>query len=120
MRKWLPVIFWCFLIFLGSSIPSVQVSGKPLVNIIVHKSAHLFEYAVLGILVFRATKSYWWAFVFCTFYGLTDEAHQLLVPGRSGRLRDVFVDIIGCSLGLFIVWKYLPRLPKKLRNWLLI
>ena len=44
-------------------------------------------------------------------YAATDEFHQLFVPGRAGKLTDVFIDSLGCSLGIIfyhILQKYLP------------
>ena len=34
-------------------------------------------------------------------YSITDEFHQLLVPGRTGRVADVLVDFLGICLGSF-------------------
>jgi VanZ family protein len=33
-------------------------------------------------------------------YAVSDEIHQALVPGRSGRADDVIVDIAGAALGV--------------------
>ena len=40
------------------------------------------------------------AFSFTTLYAISDEVHQLLVPGRSGRVVDVFIDMQGVLLGM--------------------
>jgi VanZ family protein len=37
-------------------------------------------------------------------YGLTDEWHQLHVPGRDGSLQDVAFDFAGASLAGAVLW----------------
>ena len=39
-------------------------------------------------------------------YASTDEIHQLFVPGRSGMVRDVFIDSIGGIIGVGITFIY--------------
>lgn len=78
----------------------------------VRKSAHFFEYMILGILVFLFLKEwnisfkklFWISLGFCIFYACTDEIHQLFVEGRTARLFDVFVDSMGASLGIGILY----------------
>lgn len=36
-------------------------------------------------------------------YAITDEIHQLYVPGRSGKWQDVLIDSIGIFLGIFVL-----------------
>lgn len=74
----------------------------------VRKSAHFLVYFVLGILSFFAfnknrqnmIRS---AFVFCILYAISDELHQLFVPGRSGQIQDVILDSIGALLGILLL-----------------
>ncbi|MFH1781684.1 MAG: VanZ family protein, partial [Patescibacteria group bacterium] len=54
------------------------------------------------------------ALIFVLLYGISDEIHQFLVPGRESRIRDVFIDLLGGGIGLWTV-KYLPlTIQKKL------
>ncbi|MDP2874059.1 MAG: tRNA (adenosine(37)-N6)-threonylcarbamoyltransferase complex ATPase subunit type 1 TsaE [bacterium] len=98
-RRW-PLVVWCGLIFLGSSLPSARVSADGLVDFLAHKIIHLIEYGVLGLLARRAFGSWPKALVFCFIYGASDEFHQLFVPGRQGKVRDVVVDAIGAAIGI--------------------
>ena len=76
----------------------------------VRKSAHLIEYLCLGILVINVLKDYhkiniWMVLiciVFCMLYALSDEIHQIYVPGRSCELRDIFIDTSGSIIGIII------------------
>ena len=73
------------------------------------KALHFVEYGVLGWLSARAAASSWprasaWrTFVFAVFvstlWGLSDEIHQALVPGRSSELGDVLADFLGSVAG---------------------
>lgn len=84
---------------------------------LVRKCAHLSEYAVLAMLVWRArrrhlritTHSWPWpaaaeALWFAVLYAATDELHQTFVPSREGCLRDVCIDSSGAVAGLFLLW----------------
>lgn len=35
-------------------------------------------------------------------YGITDEIHQLFVPGRSGQVKDVIIDGAGSIVGILV------------------
>jgi VanZ family protein len=73
------------------------------------KAIHFAEYAVLGWLCLHAARASWprapaWrTFAFAVFvstlWGLSDEIHQALVPGRSSELADVLADFIGSVAG---------------------
>lgn len=82
---------------------------------IVRKSAHLIEYAILGALTLRALMpvgvqrvpraTVARTLAYCAAYALLDEAHQALVPSRTGSGVDVLVDVVGATTGtLLIVW----------------
>ena len=87
---------------------------------VIRKSAHIFEYFVLGVLVSGSLysnkpnkKSVSTAFVLCVLYRASDEIHQLFVPGRSGMVRDVFIDSIGIALGVFIYRVIISTISKR-------
>ncbi len=87
---------------------------------IVRKLAHFSIFFLLGctlsigmqtfldIYIFKRTLI---AFLLGVFYAITDEIHQIFVPGRSCELRDVLIDSSGVLLGciiilvLFELWK---------------
>lgn len=98
-HRFLPVAIWSLLIFLGSSVPGAVVSPNETVNFLAHKAAHLFEYAVLAILSYRASRSFTLAFVYPLLFAATDEFHQSFVPGRSARIQDWLIDALAISIG---------------------
>ncbi len=119
MKKYVPLAVWSILMFIGSSVPSAHISQNTVVDFVAHKSVHIFEYAVLFTLSYKAfNKNALIAFLYVLIYASTDELHQTLIPGRTGRVRDVFVDVIGGGMGYLIIWKFIQRVPPKLRNFL--
>ena len=78
------------------------------VDRIIRKIAHAIEFLVLAVLLCSAlsehnlsiNKVLLISFIICLIYSASDEAHQLLVSGRSGEIRDIIIDNIGTLLGL--------------------
>ena len=125
VKYWLPVILWAVVIFSFSAKPTTRTSEIYWQDFIVKKSAHVFEYGILTILLFRALKkggiekkeAVVYSVILAVLYALSDEFHQSFTPGREPTLRDVFFDTAGSFLAVYIIWRYLPKAPKKLRNW---
>lgn len=40
--------------------------------------------------------------LFCLVYAISDETHQLFVEGRSGNIKDVFIDFGGSIAGILV------------------
>ena len=104
MRKfklWGPVVVWAAVIFAFSSIPSLS-SGLGTWDEVLRKGAHITEYAVLGMLLFRALGRIAPALVLGIVYAATDEVHQHFVSGRHSSPFDVAFDAWGITLGLLV------------------
>jgi VanZ family protein len=135
LQRWLPVIVWAGFIswfstdafsarstnsyidpvirfFFGELTPA----GFRLAHSIVRKSAHVTEYAILGALICRAMTEpgarisrgvVLRAMLCCAAYALLDEAHQTLVPSRTGSGVDVLIDSTGATVGIltFTRWR---------------
>jgi len=100
-----------------------QLAFAQKVDFPIRKSAHAMEYALLGFLITGSfitnakerkkqgnkvqehKKLYLAAWIGSAFYAMTDEFHQLFVPGRSGRVADVLLDSTGAAVGvcLFLI-----------------
>jgi VanZ family protein len=101
--RWLAVLVWAGVIFAFSSIPSLN-SGLGTWDTVLRKCAHMTEYAILAVLLMRATASYLWAFPLAVAYAASDEFHQTFVRGRHGSPIDVGIDAVGALIGL-AVWR---------------
>ena len=122
VRYWLPMIGWMAVIFFLSGRSSVQVADEPLLNFIFFKTLHVIEYSILYILTLRALRQSMHfkervsmlvvAFFIVVLYAVTDEIHQLFVPTREGRFRDVIIDATGANLSWLLIEKLLPGAPK--------
>lgn len=104
LRVWGPAAAWAAVLFLLSAWPNPGLdapSWLPLPD----KFAHVGLYAVLG-----AALGHGWAWsptgvghalllVIGAVYGVTDEWHQLYVPGRFPDVADWFADVTGLLIG---------------------
>lgn len=97
----------------------VKVNIIEELQFIVRKSAHFIGYMILGILASglilqyeNINKKYPLAFLICVIYAISDEIHQLFVPGRAGQVRDVLIDSAGSFLGIIIVMAFEKLLIK--------
>ncbi len=106
IKKWLPVILWCGVIFFLSSQPHLPGPEDKTWDFLFKKLGHISAYGILFGLTFKATKSAKNSLVFCILYAMSDEYHQSFVPGRTPMLRDVGIDIIGMSLAAFGAKRY--------------
>lgn len=81
---------------------------------IIRKCGHLFEYAVLAILAYRALNPVLWlqewrlrhakkAILISVLYAATDEFHQSFEPSRTGTPVDVLIDFCGAICGILLL-----------------
>lgn len=81
-------------------------------NHFVRKFAHFFAYMILGILVTNGFKKngskkvFLFSFAICVIYAVSDELHQLFVPGRGCELKDIIIDSAGSLSGIFLTKEY--------------
>ncbi len=126
-RYFVPVLAWMGIIFALSAQPSLGIAGQSvsLPYLLVRKSAHIVEYFILGVLAFRFFRFYFPRNTHATaagvvllslLFALSDEAHQLFVAGREGRITDVGIDAIGILLSLIFCLVILPRWRKEKEN----
>ena len=79
---------------------------------VLRKAAHFTEYLILALVFYKAVfasgvkwgKSVLITFVFCLLYAVSDEVHQLFVPGRAFQITDILIDAFGASVGIGIIY----------------
>ena len=120
IKYWLPTLAWAILIFSFSSQPTLTTSQIYWQDFVVKKSAHLFVYAVLAVLIYRSfnlsthySRLYLLLFTvtITILYAVTDEFHQTFTLGREPTLRDVLIDIAGGLTGLMVRTKIRFSVP---------
>jgi len=145
IKYWLPVLLWMAVIFIGSTdlmsaehtsrfigpflrwfAPDITDATIASVQLVVRKCAHLTEYAILAVLLYRALRqnlarrwrAAFLAFVIAAIYASLDESHQSFVASRTGSPWDVLVDCIGAVLGLAVcqAFSQRPNRQSKIEN----
>ncbi len=111
------LVAWMALIFALSSWPgaarpeTAEYLGSG--NDPIRLSAHLVEFGILALLWLKALpargqaaswRTYLLAFAFTVAYALSDELHQMYVPGRSFRWIHFAEDALGAVALLTGAW----------------
>lgn len=101
-----PLLRWLF--------PDLTEDTVWLVVLLVRKCAHLTEFAILALLVWRALRvrgerAWSWrlarnAWLLAVLYAASDELHQWFVPDRQASGWDVVIDATGAAAGLIGLW----------------
>jgi VanZ family protein len=132
LRYWLPLLIWLGVIFFGSTDfmsaehtsrfivpflrwfkPDFSADTLASIHFVVRKGAHLSEYAILALLLLRASICminikrsmsilYAYVWIACFLVAITDEIHQTFVVSRGASGGDVMIDTIGAVLGLLV------------------
>lgn len=86
---------------------NVKIDARTLNNLI-RKESHFFIYLILGILFMgtirrsgiHGARGVIITLLFCSFFAISDEVHQLFVLGRGAQIKDVLIDIAGTIVGI--------------------
>jgi VanZ family protein len=143
LKYWLPLLIWIGVIFVGSTdLMSAEHTSRFLVpilrwlkpdmapetirsvHIVMRKCAHVAEYAILALLLWRALRSgsavrakmsmlVAAVLLGCAVFAASDEFHQSFVKSRTPSIRDVLLDIVGALVGLLICATFAHRHPKR-------
>jgi VanZ family protein len=96
-----------------------QNSSDPVKNInyLFRKMCHMSEYAFLAILLMFCfprinKKTILITLLICLIYAIIDESHQLLVEGRTGKVKDIIVDEIGAIVGVALYLVFIHHFRK--------
>ena len=135
-KYWLPVLAFMMVIFSASGdrksahrssrliepllrwlFPDLTNDAVWLIVLVVRKCAHVTEFAILALLLWRAlrastfpkSRAWSWhlarnAWLIAVFYAATDEFHQWFVPDRQASVWDVLIDSSGAAAGLLGLW----------------
>jgi VanZ family protein len=109
------------VIFLLSSQGGLRVSDDAAVDRPLRIVAHLSAFGLLAGLLLNAIsggrspslRASLTALGLTGLYATSDELHQALVPGRTGRLEDVLIDLVGAVAGIVVGAIVLVTLERK-------
>ena len=106
----LPLLVWMGAIYYLSAQSSLPHAPGAWWDLLLKKGAHVAAYAILQVLWWRALKrrcsprlALGLAVLLSVLYAISDEVHQLYVPGRNGRVWDVVIDVCGVLLAASIL-----------------
>ncbi|MBL8951355.1 MAG: VanZ family protein [Myxococcaceae bacterium] len=108
MSLWAPVVCYCALIFFLSAQSGFDFAPKAVWDF--DKVIHGVEYGVLAALLLRATRNPQLSLLMAGLYGVSDEVHQLYVPGRSASVYDAIADVTGAGI-VCSLWYWRNRKP---------
>jgi VanZ family protein len=104
-----PLVRWLF--------PDISDRAVQTAVLVSRKGAHLTEYAIFALILWRALQATakhpapGWprrlalgAWFGAVGFAVTDELHQVFVPGRQGSPWDVLIDSVGAAGGLLVLW----------------
>lgn len=118
LRVWGPAAGWAAVLFLLSAWPDPGgIPAFPFSD----KVTHVGLYGILGIAL-----GYGWSrsprpiahgilIALGALYGVTDEWHQVFVPGRVPDVADWLVDVLGLILGYGAVVVFIYRLKRPIQ-----
>ncbi len=131
VKFWFPVILWmCFIFWMSTAMfgaqntssiiepilrflmPSISHRELEHLHFLIRKLAHLTEYFISGLLLFRAFRggsdehhAWRWAlysFLVIVLIAASDEYHQSFIPDRTSSIFDVGIDTVGGIAALAI------------------
>lgn len=109
-RLWAPVLLYMAAIFYVSSLsqpPIPSGTDKPLHGLAYFGLALVVVRAVVGGLPGRIDiRGAMVAILITVGYAVTDEVHQMFVPGRSAALFDLIADAGGAIVGTVACWAW--------------
>ena len=86
------------------------------VHVVCRKLAHLIEYGIFALLLYRCfpipgavggrRQRAFLCVLAAAAYSLTDEFHQLFVPGRHATVADCAIDSVGAAMAMLLVFAY--------------
>lgn len=117
------IAIWAYIVFnlssqdggdssgLSRKVVEFFVKNEEVINKVepyVRKAAHFSEYGLGGVLFISLFSTYNWterkqitiSILLGIWYAITDEVHQLMVPGRHGAIFDVYLDTLGFATGV--------------------
>ena len=113
---YLPLGLYWIALFIATSIPTEYIPAVGVSD----KLNHFFAYLVLSVLLYltfifqeKVPLLQEFPAVFTlligSVYGIVDELHQMLIPGRHAEVLDWIADFVGVIAGVLIVKLFLLK-----------
>lgn len=119
---WLPAAVWALTIFVLSAQSRLPTPPDGLSD----KHGHGLAFGVLALACIHGLTAGQWrrtnggtvaaAIGMAVLYGMSDEFHQMFVPGRTAEWADVRADAIGAAVAGALVWAWAILLRRRDRR----
>lgn len=120
IHRWGPAVLMMAVIFAFSARASTELPNFGQWDYFLKKGGHALGYALLALaywcgLAFERDKG-WFAWGLAICYAITDEIHQIFVPGRHPSVLDVLLfDNLGAMVGLNL-WEFIGAVLKRRKS----
>ena len=116
-----PAVLCAAAIFWASSLTGSEIPDLGFSIPFADKYEHIIAYSVFAALLARAwakggpltRRTAMVCMVVAALYGVTDEIHQLVVPGRTCSPTDWTADVVGAAVGI-VVYLFSSRRTSRL------
>ena len=107
-------------------IPAITPSMLDGFNAVARKMAHLTEYAILAVLLYRALhqgyqrkmiQAFRNSAVIAVIFAAFDEFHQSFVASRTPSVTDVMIDAAGAGIGIVVLLYIHKRSHRPHASW---
>ena len=116
---YLPLVFYWILLFTLTSLPTQSVPAVGVSDKVEHFLAYFgLSFLLYMALLFQKKSKFFKKYALritlsiSFIYGIIDEVHQLLIPGRSCELNDFIADLLGAIFGLIVIKILLTKIFK--------
>lgn len=101
-----PFLVWIF--------PDLTLEGQEMINVGIRKAAHVVQFLVLALLLWRAVRMrpalpvarrevFWWIFWVSLVFALASEGIQITSPHRGASWWDVVINLSGSLLAFGLI-----------------
>ena len=116
---YLPLVFYWILLFTLTSLPTQSVPAVGVSDKVEHFLAYFgLSFLLYMALLFQKKSKFFKKYALLItlsisfIYGIIDEVHQLLIPGRSCEFNDFIADLLGAIFGLIVIKILLTKIFK--------
>lgn len=121
LNRWGAALVMMLIIFGFSARPPSALPHFSWADAVIKKGGHMLGYGLLALAYWRGlgmrSSSRGAAWLMAAAYAITDEVHQMMVPGRNPSIRDVLIfDGLGALIGLLVYPYYSRKVKPALRR----
>lgn len=117
---YIPLVLYWIILFTATTLPVQDLPGIGIGD----KFSHFFAYFVLSVLLYlmftyqrKSVMLFKHALIatilIVSLYGIADELHQILIPGRSAEVLDWVADFAGSIIGTLLISYLMDKLNYK-------